>query len=238
MASPTAVPASRSGTPAPSPTAVASPTAVPFYARVIYVAGFPVKGSAKVTPEALTAAADAFGLLVFGNAAVVNRMRNAGVEVAVIAESESLTDLPEYVRLRGGTMPDGRSYEQLRALGPSPCVAGEENLLGHAGDIYAGANILIHECAHAVYVYGLDVPQRARWNDIYTKSMAAGRWSGTYAAVNASEFFAELTESYFGVNAPPEPGVHNDVNGAARLAAYEPSAFAFLVAVYTPVGSP
>ena len=197
-----------------------------------------MKASAKVRPAALEAAANAFGLLVFGNAAVVNRMRDAHVSVAVLAETESLTDLPEYARYRGATLPDGRPYDQLRAIGPAPCVAGEENLLHLPGDIFAGANILIHECAHAVYQFGLDASQQQRWDDIYAQSIAAGRWRETYAATNAFEFFAELTESYFGVNAPPELGVHNDVNGAARLEAYDPRAFAFLAAVYTPVGSP
>jgi hypothetical protein len=227
---------SPTATPTRSP--AAPPTATPFYTQLVYVGGFPIRASAKVRPEALAAAADAFSLLVRGNATIINRTRSAGLAVSVIAISERLTDLPEYQRLRGGTTSDGRSYDDLRALGPSPCVAGEENLLRLEGDVFGGANIIVHECAHAVYFDGLDAAQRGRWYEIYAESIAAGRWAGTYAAVNPSEFFAELTESYFGVNAPPQPGIHNDVNGAARLAAYDPRAFAFLTAVYTPIGSP
>lgn len=235
-ASPVATPTLASVT--PTPTSSAIPTAAPFYTQVTDIGGFAVKGSAKVRPEAVSAAATAFGLLVFGNAAIVNRLRDAHVYAVVLAESEALTDLPEYARFRGQTLPDGRPYDGMRAIGPIPCVAGEENLLHLEGDTFGGATILIHECAHAIYLYGLDAGQQGRWNAIYAGSLAAGLWQNTYAATNPTEFFAELTESYFGVNASPEAGVHNDVNGQARLKAYDPRAFAFLDAVYTPNGTP
>ena len=205
---------------------------------MISVAGFPIEASANVRPDAITAAVVAFGQLLHGNAAVVNRLRDAHVYVVVLAESERLTDLPEFARYRGQTMADGRPYDELRAIGPVPCVAGEENLLHLEGDTFAGATILVHECAHAIYLYGLDAAQQGRWNAIYAQSLAAGLWQNTYAATNPTEFFAELTESYFGVNASPEAGVHNDVNGATRLKAYDARAFAFLDAVYTPKGTP
>lgn len=232
----TPLPSVVSPTPAPTPTAV--PTSTPFYAQVVYVAGFPIQGSAKVRPDAIDAAVTAFSLLVRGNAAIVNRLRDAHLYAVVLGASEKLTDLPEYARLRGDTLPDGRRYDDMRAIGPVPCVAGEENLLHLPGDVFAGATILVHECAHAVYLYGLDAAQQGRWNAIYARSIAAGLWRETYAATDPTEYFAELTESYFGVNAPPEGGVHNDVNGAARLKAYDPVAFAFLDAVYTPNGTP
>jgi hypothetical protein len=174
--------------------------------------------------------------LLAGDQAVVQRMRNAGLQVALIAQSEATTDLPEYSYLRGTRAPDGRPYDgpDIRGLGGSPCSAGEENVMGLPGDTFAGEKILVHECAHGVYWFALDAGQRSRWQVIYAQSMAAGRWTATYAAVNADEFFAELTQSYFAVNQRPQAGIHNDINSAAQLMVYEPLAYHFLLSVFGP----
>lgn len=211
-----------------------------FYGQTRAVEGLTVKASAKVRAAALDEAARRFSLLLRGDRSVVDRMRAGGVQVAIIAQSEATTDLPEYRSLQGRRTSDGRGFDgpSIRGLGGSRtqpmCSVGEENVLGLAGDIFAGESILIHECGHSVYNVGLDDLRRAQWRQIYAAAIAAGRWTGTYAAGNDDEFFAELTQSFFGVNQRPN-AVHNDVNGADRLQAYEPDAYALLLSVY---GSP
>lgn len=211
-----------------------------FYTQTRTVEGMKVKASARVRAAALEEAGRQLERLVRGDRSVVDRMRAGGVQVAVIAQDEATTDLPEYRRLQGQKTADGRAFDgpSIRGLGGSRtqpmCSVGEENVLGLAGDVFAGESILIHECAHSVYNVGLDDLRRSQWRQIFSAAMSAGRWAGTYAAGNDDEFFAELTQSFFGVNQRPNPA-HNDVNGAAKLRAYEPDAYALLVTVF---GSP
>lgn len=211
-----------------------------FYTQTRTIDGMTVKASAKVRATALDEAARQFARLLRGDRTVVDRMRSGGVQLAVIAQTEATTDLPEHRSLQGQRTADGRAFDgpSIRGLGGTltqpMCSVGEENVLGLAGDVFAGESILIHECAHSVYNVGLDDVRRSQWRRIHVAAIAAGRWAATYAAGNDDEFFAELTQSFFGVNQRPG-AVHNDVNGAARLRAYEPDAYELLVTVF---GSP
>lgn len=210
-----------------------------FYTQTRTVDGITVKAGAKVRSAALDEAASQIARLLRGDRSVVDRLRAGGFQAAVVAQSEATTDLPEWRSLKGQKSADGRSFDGpgIRGLGGSKyqpvCSAGEENVLGLPGDVFAGESIIVHECGHSVYNVGLDDLVRARWRAVYLAAMAAGRWAGTYAALNDDEFFAELTQSYFGVNQRPNVN-HNDVNGADRLKAYEPDAYAVLLSVFGP----
>ncbi|MFQ5946364.1 MAG: hypothetical protein ACE5NC_08960 [Anaerolineae bacterium] len=236
--------ATRTPTRTPRPTRTATPTRTPtatptgFYTQFRTVRGFTVKASSAVATQALDEAARVFRMLVSGNPQVVARLRSFRAEVAVIGRFEDMTDLPDYAFLRGREEPFEHWFDGAGARGMGGslrvpvCSAGEENLLGLPGDVYAGQSILIHRCAHSVYNLGLNPSQRAAWEATYRAAMAAGRWQDTYAARNAYEFFAELTQSYFGVNQSPQAGVHIEINTAADLAEYEPDGHRFLIQVY------
>ena len=60
--------------------------------------------------------------------------------------------------------------------------------------------------------------------DQYEKSLAAGRWVGSYAASNQSEFFAELTMWYFGTHG--DRGMRGEIpaDGREGLRKYDPDA--------------
>jgi hypothetical protein len=46
--------------------------------------------------------------------------------------------------------------------------------------------------------YGLDAEQRMEIKEQYARSLSAGLWQNAYAAVNAKEYWAELSMWYFG----------------------------------------
>jgi alpha-glucosidase len=188
-----------------------------------------------VSPAALQRAAAIVNEMLGLRPDIRDRLVHAGVKVAVIGRNEVTTDLPEYRHLRGTKTSDGRDFDAgTRGLGGLTTSAGEENLLGLTPDRYAGESILVHEFAHTIQDFGLTPAEREEWRTLYEAARSAGRWANTYGIANASEFFAELTQSYFGVNQRPQPGVHNDVNGPARLRDYEPQGAAFLARIYGP----
>ena len=72
-------------------------------------------------------------------------------------------------------------------------------------------DITVHEWAHAIENLGFDDETRTKWQDLFDRARAAGLWPGTFAmAVDGGrEFFAELSQSFFGVN--------NEIGGPEAL---------------------
>ena len=242
-------------TPRPAPTLAPSqtPTPVPtppnqgcsaqqlrpsldaFYCQAIDVGGILIVASSSVSPEALDKAGVIVNDMLVFRPDIRTNLISLGVKVAVIGKNEVTTDIPEYRHLRGTKTSDGRDFDTgTRGLGGLTTSAGEENLLGLSPDTYAGESILIHEFAHTIYDFGLQATERDEWIGLYSTAISAGRWANTYAASNETEFFAELTQSYFRANQGPQPGIHNEVNSPAQLREYEPQATEFLARVYGP----
>jgi alpha-glucosidase len=96
-------------------------------------------------------------------------------------------------------------------------------------------NILIHEFAHCIHQYGLRTVEPkfdAQLRACYARAMDQGLWKDTYAATNPGEYWAEGVQSYFDCNAPPNRGVHNDINTREKLARYDPELFALIDTVF------
>jgi hypothetical protein len=115
---------------------------------------------------------------------------------------------------------------------------GEENVLCLADDLYAGESITIHSLAHGVRTHGIaavDPDWDVRLRAAYDSAMSTGLWAETYAATEASQYWAEGAQSWFYANleATPPDGLHNDVNTRAELRAYDPE-LAALIAEYLP----
>ena len=146
-----------------------------------------------------------------------------GYRVAIMAESESTTDLPEQAhwtrpdrgdpRLtrcerkhydeRIGKLTD-REYWNARARGMAgPLTSGAvEDVLGLRSSRYWGETIFVHEFAHDVLaaVRAVD-PKLARSVDsAFDKAREAGRWKNEYASTSVDEYWAEGTQFWFNSN--------------------------------------
>jgi hypothetical protein len=198
----------------------------PFYQKHLDLAGLPVLGSAKVSDAALVEAAHLIRQMLSERDDVLRAMVKKGCRFVVMAPTEMTTDVPEQRHLKNDPKTDWD--RRARGLGGRITSCGEENLLNLKGDRYRNENILIHEFSHAVHRYGigsLDPKFDGRLRDTYKAATDGGLWKDTYAATNHSEYWAEGVQSYFDCNAPPNRGVHNDVNTREKLAKYDPRLF-------------
>lgn len=196
----------------------------PFHARHVDCGGLPILGSARVSEYALREAAHLVDRLLDGRDDLRRAIAEAGVRVVVMAPDEFTTDVPEHADL------EPRAYWDRRARGLGatrhrPAVScGAENLLGLPGDPYAAESILIHEFAHTIHQMGLDRVDPTfddRLDAAYRAALDEGLWTGTYAATNRAEYWAEAVQSWFDTNRKDDHD-HNHVNTREELRAYDP----------------
>lgn len=154
-----------------------------------------------------------------------------GVQVAVMAESEVTTDIPEHAFLKAD--PNTDWDQRARGLGGTlrvPTTSGaEENLLCYSDDRYFDENILIHEFAHTIMNVGLPFVEGGpelldRLDQAYEDALAAGKWTETYATNNVEEYWAEGVQGWFNANlySNPPNGIHNHVSTRDTLKEYDP----------------
>ncbi len=79
---------------------------------------------------------------------------------------------------------------------------------------------------------GVTESLRERIRQIFATQISAGLWTNTYAATNADEYFAELTQSYFTANPDHADRQHNGINGPKMLHDYDGPGFALMEEVY------
>ncbi len=194
-----------------------------FYQKYVDMLGIPVVGSAAVLDASLIEAGYLAHRMLQGRPDAAGEMARRKVRIAVMATSEATTDIPEHSDL----MP-AANWNRFRGLGatdfrPASSCA-EENLLECPGDPYRGESILVHEFAHSIHLMALrhlDPSFASTLQSVYQAAMDAGRWSGTYAAKNFEEYWAEGVQSYFGCNPRVPNDSHNDVNTRAELRRYD-----------------
>jgi hypothetical protein len=119
-------------------------------------------------------------------------------------------------------------------LGGNPTTCAEENLLGYPGTRYYGENILVHEFSHAIMGIAIRTADPAFHAEIqaaYKEAMSKGLWKGHYASTNASEYWAEGTQTWFWSN-------YEYIDGTTRvqtpedLQRYDPKLYELLGRVY------
>lgn len=135
-------------------------------------------------------------------------------------------------------MPRAHWDRRARGLGATleqPAVScGEENLLCLEGDPYAAENILVHEFGHTIHEIGLaqvDATFQGRLEAAFADANRDGRWSGTYAMENPSEYWAEGVQSWLSCNRTNDRD-HGDVNSPAAVRAHDPPLAALLAEVF------
>jgi hypothetical protein len=199
-----------------------------FFSKSLFYEGIPIKAPAVVSDDALYAARERLAMLLAHLPMATSNLVKRGVELHIIGKDQVTTDLPEWRKDKGKAIPEynGKTRdERTRGMGGRLVSCGEENLLKLEKDRYRGRDICVHEFAHAVRNYGMDLETRERFAQLYRDSLAKGHWVKSYAGSNPDEYFAELTMWYFGTHgdlsmAPPKPK-----NGREGLKEYDPEAF-------------
>jgi len=210
-----------------------------FFSKYVDCDGIAVRSSSAVEDEALHLGCEKISLMLKNIPRVREALVRQGAELHIIGRNEQTSDLPEFQRQRGQIYVDNRGKlttidERTRGKGGLLSSCGEENILHLTGDRYGdGSDICIHEFAHAIMDYGLDAEQRLAIKEQYARSLSAGLWQNAYAAVNAKEYWAELSMWYFGSHGARRRISSTPAgNGPEGLRIYDPEGFALLQKLY------
>lgn len=209
----------------------------PYYKKLLNADGLLFLSSEKVPDEALQEAAYLIDQVLKGRDDLRVAIAKAEIRLVVMNQDEFTTDVPEHSRL--GRQDKDWWDRRARGLGArgyrSAMSCGVENLLQFKGDPYDDENILIHEFAHVIDDVGLAAIDKAfedKLKKAYKQAMGEGLWKTAYAAVNHSEYWAELVQIWFFCNPPKARHDHIDINTRAELKEYDPRAYALLEAVF------
>jgi hypothetical protein len=204
----------------------------PFYVKYLDGYGTPVVSSANVTDEALLAACRTTGNMVAKREDVRLAMASHNHRVAVIAENERTTDIPEYADLYT-VFPntDWNTYRAVSATVVRPVTStSEENLRCLPGDMYEGDSALVWTLAHGLLDLGIvDVDPQfgGEVQTAYTSAMAKGLWAGTSATAKANDYWAVGSLAWFGAS------TRLPVKSRDELASYD-APLADLLGTYLP----
>jgi len=146
-----------------------------------------------------------------------------GYRLAIMAESEAITDLPEnahwkkpqpndprltrcerkHYDVRIGLKTDRQYWnERTRGIGGKFTVGAEEDVLGLHGSRYFGETILVHEFAHNILnaIQLSDPAFYTRVEAAYASALVEGLWKDEYASTTIQEYWAEGTQFWFNSN--------------------------------------
>lgn len=181
--------------------------ASPFYKRYTKVDEFMVVASKHPADEAISEAAWIIHNMLRTRPDVLTILSKRRIRCVVMAYRELTTDVPEHSSLTPARWWNARA----RGLGAAPrrpiVSCAEENLLGYAGDPYAGECILIHEFAHTIDSDALRIIHRTftrRLDAAYQAAIEGGLWAGEYAATNKEEYWAVGVQCYFHGSLTPD----------------------------------
>lgn len=228
--------------------------AASFYTKRLDADGIPIVSSARAPDAALQAARSIVVDMLAHRPEFAADLVRQGYRVAVMAEDEGTTDLPEQAhwtrparddpRLtrcerkhydeRIGRLTD-RDYWNARARGMAGKLTSgaAEDLLGLPSSRYYGETIFVHEFAHGVLeaVRQADPVLYAQVERDYATARRKGRWKDEYASTSLEEYWAEGTQFWFNSN---RLAVFDGrrILSDRDLARYDPSLAAVLRATY------
>ena len=225
-----------------------------FYAKSIDVDGIPISGSAIVPDAALIAAASIVREMLATRPDLTRALVARGQRVAVMAESEGTTDLPEqrdwkkptrdagmltrcerkHYDTRIGALTDQAYWNsRARGLGGVLTSGAAENLLAKPHTRYYGENIFVHEFAHAMLdaIEAADPALYAAVKAAYADATARGLWKGEYGETNVHEYWAEGTQFWFESNKLVVIG-NRRILSAKDMTRYDPALAAVLRRAY------
>lgn len=201
-----------------------------FYQKHIDLDGFPVLGSSNVSDYAMLEAAWIVRNMLTNRADILQALASNHARLVVMAYNEFTTDIPEQAEMAPKVFWDRRA----RGLGGRIASCAEENLLCYPGDPYSAENILVHEFSHVVHgvaMRALDPSFNRRLREVFQSATNAGKWSGTYAGTNPSEYWAESVQDWFDDNRHDD-ALHNHVHTRVQLKEYDPKVAALCAEVF------
>lgn len=200
--------------------------AKPFYTQIVWSEGIKIQAPANVAREAMTNAQVWVRRMLANCPRVKERLVAANTTIIIFSRHQELTDLPEnqgFARLFLEPGIRGMSRSNL-------AFVAEENLLYLEEDKHNGEGVLVHELAHVIE----HVVLTGKWHDrlelAYAKAKYGDLWEGRYASSNSHEYFADLSQMYFGVARSVRTG---GVNGDLALRRHDPSGYELVDATFS-----
>jgi alpha-glucosidase len=210
----------------------------PLLARVNSAGPLYVTGAEAVPPAALAEASRILAAMLRHRPDVALKLRAEGALIAVFARAQNVCDLPYFADLMGKAVCTAASGG-LGGVPVRPVTACSEKVLLRQpdnpfgwGQRPDGEEVCSHEIAHLIMNVGLSDAERARIRARYAAVRDEGLWKDTFALTNADEFFAEMSQSYFCTNPPIPTHLHNGVNCAGALRAYDLATAALMDSIY------
>ena len=206
-------------------------TAPAVYSQTNFSKGIIIKAPASVDPKALNEAASIVSIML-QRPDIAARMTLRQAALAIIPATAYITALPDFTDLSGQNDPNDDPYDSFEVRGAGgireqPVTAtSEENLLHSKGDRFGDYNVTYHEFAHAIMNLGFSDQELRKWRRIYKTARRLNFFPGQYAMKDANEYWAELSQSYFGMN--------DEMNGPALIRHRDPAAYRFLESIYRP----
>jgi hypothetical protein len=225
----------------------------PYYTKFTWAREFVVLGSKHVRDEALLKANDIIRKMFAYRHDILKAMIADGARLIVLGRNEKLSDLPEFKDAR-----ERADFDEVRYWEYTPSlkrmVVPEENVLGLAGEPFAGKCMVVSLFAKGLYhvaglravdpdferrrgrqqyelrVKRLDIEFDRRLQKLYDEAMGNGLWKGTAVARNRIEYWAAGVEAYFdavGDGISPT-GADRPITTREALKAYDPNLFALV----------
>jgi hypothetical protein len=225
----------------------------PYYTKLTYARELPVLGSKGVSDAALLKANDTIRKMFAYRHDILKALIAEGGRLVLLGRGEKLSDLPE---LKGAKSQVG--FDEVRYLDYTPklklMVVPEENVLGLAGEPFAGKCMVVSVFAKGLYfatglrpvdpdferrrgkqqyelrVKRLDIEFDRRLQKCQEEALSKGLWKGTAAARSRVEYWAAGVEAYFdavGEGLPPNLA-DGPITTREALRAYDPSLFALV----------
>jgi len=201
--------------------------------------GIKIKAPKEVDPEALTAAQSLINKMLRNRPDLAETMRLNKADLAIIPKNFYITSLPDFVCFAGQKDSNGSLFDSFVVRGQGGVVShpttatSEENFFRKRpeklrsdrllNDGFRCEDIAVHEFAHAIMNLGFSKLEKDQWNEIYLKAKEQNTFPNAFAMKNADEYWAELSQSFFGVN--------NEINDK-DFRSKDPQAYLFLKAVY------
>jgi hypothetical protein len=225
----------------------------PYYTKFTWAREFPVLGSKHVSDEALLKANDTIRKLFAYRHDILKALIQDGVRLVVLGREEKLSDLPEFKEAK-----QEPGFDETRYLDYSPkqklLVVPEENILGLAGEPFAGKSMVVSTFAKALHqvaglrpvdpeferrrdkqqyelhVKRLDVDFDKRLRQTYDDGVSKGLWHGTSAARNPVEYWAAGVEAYFDAGGAGQApiGADRPITTREALKAYDAPLYALV----------